>query len=363
MAVYTLVSAYLIVSGFLFEIINTKLKKIRGKKMPIAFFAIPSFLVLFLVSSFRGDFTVDYKGYTYLFDLYNQFEFSNIFEVGLHQEPGFIALSRFIGSFTQNVLYLFIITSFIIIIAFYKQFNNDSEYMWLSVLLFVTIGSFYTSFNVMRQILAVAIVFSGSKFLYERKALKYFLVIILASLFHKTALIMIFFYFILNFEINYKNIILISLGALVIEINLPRIISIAQQTFYTVYTAEAYGLTGLSFTNAVVPLSVFIFSLIHRNKIDINNTKHRVWMNAVFYYALFNVLGLQIQMIQRLSEFFAPYILLLIPLFFSRMKNSELKVMYILLFVTLLFLYNYITLSGSGYDPYYFVWEGFVSEQ
>lgn len=361
MAIYALVSTYLIISGLFFEFINTILKQSRGKKLPIVFYAVPSFLVLFFVSGFRGDFTADYKEYTYLFDLYNSFKFSDVFEANLYQEIGYIALSRFIGFFTHNELYLFIITSFIILCAFYKQFKNDSAYMWLSVLLFVTVGSFYTSFNIIRQILAAAIVFSGSRFLYERKMLKYFLVIVLASLFHRTALIMLLFYFILNFKINYKNMFIVSLGVLVISINLPMIVTIAQQIFYTAYTADAYGMTGLSFTNAVAPVSIFLFSFIHRKKLDNNNIKQRVWMNAAFYYALFNVLGTQIQMIQRLSEFFAPYILLLIPLIFYRMRNNELKAIYIMGFVTVLFLYNLMTLSGTGYDPYYFVWQGFVS--
>lgn len=356
MFVYVTVSSIIIVLGLCYQAFNSGTGH-NGKKLPIYFFTLPTFALLFFISAFRGDFTTDYNNYSYLFRLYNRYDFFEIFQVELYQETGYILFNKIIGIFTDNVLYLFISVSLIILLSFYSQFKKHSPYIWLSVLLFVTVGSYYTSFNIMRQIMAVAIVFSGSKYLYERKPLKYFLVVIIASLFHKTALIMIIFYYILNLRLSFKNIITLLVGSIVTMLFLDNIIDVVQSRFYSVYTNESYGMTGMAFTNAVLPIAILVFSLLNATKLKKNITKHRVWFNAVVFYAFFSVLGLKVQMVARLSEFFAPYILLLIPLIFFEMRNDELKVVWMMGLTALLVLYNYVVLSGTGYDPYYFIWD------
>jgi len=109
-----------------------------------------------------------------------------------------------------------IITSFIILLLFFREFKKYSPYIWLSVLMFITVGQFYTSFNIIRQIIAVAIIFSGSKYLYERNLSKYIFIVLLASTFHKTSIIMILFYFILNFKFNINKLV-ITLFALFVS--------------------------------------------------------------------------------------------------------------------------------------------------
>lgn len=357
MLVYISVNMILIILALFFEFINSKSNlSLNKKKLPNSFFIFPSFSLLFIVSSFRGNFTSDYINYSYLFDIYNRFGFLEALQLGLLKEPGYKALNVLIGSFTDNPLYLFITVSLITLWSFYYQFNKYSKYIWLSAVMFVTVGAYYTSFNIMRQILAVAIVFAGSKHLYERNFLKYCFVVLAASLFHKSAVVMIVFYFVLNLKISFKNFIFISIALLLSALYLDNLIILIQKYFYSVYTSDMYGMTEISFANAVLPIALLGFCIFHYKKLDFTNNINIIWFNAVIFYAFFNILGLQIQLIQRISEFFAPYTLLLIPLIFFNMKNNELKGIYMLGFISFLVLYNYVTLSGSGYDPYYFVY-------
>lgn len=345
--------------GLLYETINSTSTDLYKKETPSSFFIVPSFILLFFISTFRGDFTTDYTNYSILFNTYNNYDFLDIFTVGFYQEIGYVLLNRVIGIFTSNEIYLFAVTTFIILFGFYHHISRYSVNIWLSVIMFVTVGSYYTSFNITRQILAAAIIFIGSKFLYERKFFKFLWVVILASLFHKTALIMIPFYFILNFRINLRNIFLISAGSAVIIYFFQDILYILQNFgIYDNYTGQSYGMTGASFANAVLPIALAIFSLFNSKKLDSkNNNTHRIWFNATIFYAVTNTLSLQIQMIERLSYFFAPYALLLIPYIFSKMNNKYLKVIYVIALIAVLILYNYVILADSVFDPYYFIWE------
>lgn len=357
MQFYIFTHITILILGLYYEGINSmnELKR-RNKKLPSYFFTVPSFIILFIISAFRGDFTTDYKSYTRLFYLYNQYDFFDVLKV-TDIESGYKLLSRSVGVFTDNEMYLFMVVSFIILICFYSQFKKHSTYMWLSVLMFVIIGSYYSSFNIIRQILAVAIIFAGSKFLYERRFFKYLLVVILASLFHSTALIMIAFYFILNFRFNFRSIFLIFCGSFFVMLFLNNIVSFFQRNFYTSYVEGAYGMEGASFKIAIIPMALLIFSLFNYKKIDLSNTIQRIWLNAVIFNAFFSILGTKVFMINRVSHFFSSYTLLLIPLLFSKIKTKELRVVLIIILVFFLIIYHYIVYKNTDFDPYYFIWD------
>lgn len=318
-------------------------------------YLLGSFLILFLISALRGDFTSDYNSYIHLFKVYNSMSLNEILNIGLNQEIGYIILNKLISIFTKNSLYIIIVTTFITLYCFYNQIIKDSPYKWISILLFITIGPYYTSFNLIRQILAVGIVFMGSRYIYQKNIIKYVSVIILASLFHRSSLVMIPFYFILNSELSIKKLLYIIVSGIVFILFSDMIISIIQLVAYNSYEKGSYGMSGLKYTNAIMPVSILIFTLFHYKKLDAKDIKINVWINGIIFYTFFTILGLKVQMLQRIAEFFAPYALLMIPKIIYNIRDVKLKLIYIFLLVIICISYNYIVLSGTGYDPFYFI--------
>lgn len=315
------------------------------------------FLILLFVSSFRGDFTTDYPTYSNFFSTYRFYSFEDILKEDQLQELGYVVLNKIIGEFTDNSIYLFIITSFMILILYFHQIARDSKYAWLSLLLFITVGDYYPSFNILRQILAVAIIFSGSKYLYERNFYKYCIVILLAFLFHRSSIIMLPFYFLLNLKISFKNIVTLFSGSLILILVFDKIFPIIQQYFYSNYTSQSYGITGQSWMAALWPFTIAVFCTIHNNKFDKDSTKQNVWFNASIFYALFSILSIQIQLVQRLMYFFSPYILLAVPLIINKLPSKFDKLIYKVAFSFILLIWHFIAFSDSGYDPFYFIWQ------
>jgi transmembrane protein EpsG len=328
----------------------------NNNNLLINFYLVAIGLILLFVAGFRGDFTSDYQGYIDLFKSYNSFSFKELFYNKFGQEMGYVILNWVIGMFTTNSIYIMIITSLLIILLFFKEYKKYSPVLWLSILMFVSIGSFYTSFNTIRQILAAAIIFYGSKYLYKRNLLKYFLIVMLATVFHKTSIIMIVFYFVLNYKFNIKKL-LITLFALFVSMTfLESILTIVRKYFYSYYISSVYGMTGVNLKNLVLPLGILVFVLLHLRKLDFTNNKINIWVNATIFYAFFSILGTKVQLIQRISEFFSPYSLLIIPLIITQIKDKKLRAIYFFVMIVILISYNYVTLRGSGYDPYYFIW-------
>jgi len=357
MTIYISLAILLVVLGVGFEALNMYTKDNFNKPLPNYTYIIPSFVAVFFVSAFRGDFMTDYVNYRNRFNSLLSIDFFDLFKYEHNIEFGYVLLNGFIQLFTDNSLYLFVITTIIILVCFYHQFSKYSTKIWLSLLMFITVGSYYASFNITRQIMVAAILFAGSKFLYERKLFKYILVVIVAFMFHKSALIMIPFYFILNFRINFRNLFLFFATSTILVFFFDGFLDIVQNFVYDNYTEDSYGMTGQSVAKTVLPVAFFIFSLLNVRKLDSNNAMHRIWFNAIFFYSLFNVLALQVEMVERIGRYFAPYALLLIPYLFSKMQNKYLRFIYMMALIFMLVLYNFVILNDSTFDPYYFIWD------
>jgi len=323
------------------------------------------FLWLFFVSAFRGNFTSDYDHYVNWFNIIKELSLRDILHHIISNnfitsEGGFKILLKGLSLITDNGVIVAIATTWIILWGYLKVIKDYSVAKWFSILLFVSIGQYYTSFNLTSQILAVSITFLAAKYLYSREFKKYVLMIIFATLFHLSALIMLPFYFILNFRLNKKNVIIIIFAFIFGMLFLDNIVTVGIKYFYKYYEINrGYGMTGMNYKIAIAPIAVFIFVLFFRrsiNKEELQDRKIKIWLNALIYFVVFTLFGLKIKMVQRFAEYFAPYILLLLPFIISKFKPST-KFIVATGVMMIVPIYTYVIYKNSGWDPFCFIWK------
>src|SRR5690625_4387139 len=124
MTVYLIVAISLVILGLGYESVNSITELKYQKKIPKYFYVAPSFLLLFITSTFRGDFTTDYKNYANRFESIHFTSFSDIFKYDYNIETGYLIMNKIISLFTGNSVYLFAVMTLIILICFYHQFNK-----------------------------------------------------------------------------------------------------------------------------------------------------------------------------------------------------------------------------------------------
>lgn len=101
---------------------------------------------------------------------------------------------------------------FIIFFTLYRTAKNLNVNYDVIIIFFILTGMLFVSFNLVRQIIATVIILYAFTYISKNSFLKYCLFIILASLFHFSAIIFIPFYFITQLRFDMK-IHLIFLGA------------------------------------------------------------------------------------------------------------------------------------------------------
>src|SRR5699024_11372248 len=79
----------------------------------------------------------------------------------------------------------------------------------LFLFLFISLYLYLFSFNEIRQAIAMSILVMGFHLILERKFLRYFIVVLVATLFHETAILMLLLYFIYYFKFDIKNVLAI----------------------------------------------------------------------------------------------------------------------------------------------------------
>ena len=159
-------------------------------------------VILIFVAGLRYHVGTDYTPYTHSFDLRSNRLWHDLLT---WNEPG-LGLLAWIGHFiTTDYVILFILASLVTVSLNIWTIYKYSDDIFLGIVLYILLGSWHNSFNAIRQYLAAAVLFAGHHYMFERKLWKYALVVLGATCFHRTAIVMLPIYFIADREMTFKT--------------------------------------------------------------------------------------------------------------------------------------------------------------
>jgi hypothetical protein len=149
-------------------------------------------LLLFaFISGIRWNVGVDHLVY-----LENYLKQQNFGHFVLDKEVGFEFITRLFTGSGFHFSFYFGFLAFLQIFFVYWAFKNE-RYLYPFIAIVIIFGPHYLSWmNGIRQMIVATVFIYSIKFILERKIIKYFLTILLASLMHHSALILLIFYFI-----------------------------------------------------------------------------------------------------------------------------------------------------------------------
>ena len=274
----------------------------------------------------------------------------------LYFEPGYMLLTKIIGFFTNNGQVFIFIISLIMIYLFQKSVYKDLECIYLSYFLFVTFGFYFSSFVIIRQFLAMVILWHSLDAIKNRKFVKFLLYVILAMSFHKTAIIFILLYFIYPLNVNKKYFILISICTIGSILFLNRILSFSLSLIpkYSVYIKNLNPGQGLKLL--LLYSVIFIFVFMFRKKIL---PRDKIYIHMLGIAVVLQGTAYSFSLLTRLTQYFALSIIVLIPNILYRFKNNLIKIMGISSIVIFSLLYLTLILSQNKMRviPYIFCFQ------
>lgn len=298
------------------------------------------FIILFLFSAIRFDVGYDYISY---YNVITDLNSKNYERFGLIDQI-IIDIARFLDFYQ----FYFITTSFIIIYLILKTIKMYSENYFFSILIFLSIPIFYLmSFTIIRQYVAISIIFFSIKYIFNRNIIKYMILIFIASIFHITALIAFPLYFAYKVRFTKKISLLIILFSFYIASLIPNILEIYFPYYYFYVSENANSGKSLLYFF----LLIFFFILFHYKYIKDEKScfYYNTYVIGVALYCLLIQLG---EVAPRVSYYYLIFLILLIP---STIKFYKIKQAYFIILIMTILLYSfnfYLFNKNENKNPY-----------
>jgi len=303
-------------------------------------------LLIVLFSSIRYDVGWDYMAYYETISLNRE---TNILLNNEYLTILFVKIARWMK---EPQLY-FALNSCITIFLIMSTIERYSKDIWVSIIFFVTFPLFFlNSLSVVRNFTAIAIIFYGFKYIIEDKLFKYIVIVIIATLFHTSAIVALTFYFFKYFRFDkIKYIVIVAILPILKEIITYLILRYLPR--YSPYLGKSTIIGG---TKAIyVLLFVLIFFVFLKNKMNLNENNiisisFNIYLCGMCIYLVFfsnGTLG------HRLSMYGTMHILLLLPeMLIVFKKRDRVFIKLVLYMMCIVFFFYTIFIGRDTYIPY-----------
>ena len=201
MSIYIINMLMIGVYSLFYKLLSNKSKNNqRIKKLFISIAILQLFIILALRKSTVG---VDISGYIRQFYYISYSTFNDI--LLLRHEIGYKLLVKFISFITNNEQIFLAIIGGLSIMPIGRFIYKYSKMPFLSFALYISFNFYAFIFSGLRQAIAISIICISYDYIREQKLFKFLVTVILAALFHKSAIFFIPAYAISKIKLNKKS--------------------------------------------------------------------------------------------------------------------------------------------------------------
>lgn len=287
-------------------------------------FIILTFTQLGLISILRYHIGFDYNmyaaGYNFMYeDGFSTLQYKD-------WEVGFVFLTKILGCLLPNYIWYMGFIVFITLVPAGIFIYKNSEMPWVSTVLYVNLFLFFMTMNFLRQSIALSIIMLSWHFMKKNKFIPFAITVIIASLFHQTALIMFIVYFFVKMKTTMKEIIVYLYILLWFYISSTGFINLITSFVHEEYSDSVFIRQGLSFVYAVLPAVVVLaaFWLVKIKTITVNREVQYI-INMSLICAILSITMSKHSILERLTYYFTIFLILLVPVIYQSIRTNGIK--------------------------------------
>ena len=326
---------------------------------PNRIFLLLSLLVPFLLSSFRWEVGTDYKTYFSLYEVINSISTSSQWgQQLLEVEPLYVLMNLFVKVVFNNPLPIFFISALLLLGFPYRTLEDYHEKISVMLAVFVFLMlMFSTTLNIMRQMISVSIVFYATRHLFTHNYRRAALWMFIALMFHYSALIVLPFWLFRGTKRYERNVRIIMFSGLMLMFVLGSVFGSLFDRIRFLYLQE----TG-SQPDAVLRIGLMLLRvpiivpiLLYRKQLVAHDDRNHFWIIMAVFEVAFSYLGYILDVLNRLSLYFAMSWIVLLPALVRSMptRGGQYRMgAYVALVVTGLWVFNTAISNYGDVLPY-----------
>lgn len=293
------------------------------------------FVMLFIISAIRKHVGTDYGVYL---NVYSSIQ-DRIYD-GEGMEIGYFYLNKITKDLIGGEYTIFIVTSLIIMLLVYLTIKNFSVDPLLSTLLFMCIGTYIGSFNIIRQSIAIALILYSYKYC-ETKII-WIIPILVASLFHTTALMVIPFYIISKMNLKKEHYIIIGIVGVLLYLSYGRTVAYLTNFIegFEHYQDSKFVTEGANPIRTLISIFILLFCYLSYDEINEDRKIKFAFTMMVFgsICALFMLKG---KIFARVVGYFDVFNILVVPYVVAKTKKYELRKFSLFVTISIVFCCSY----------------------
>lgn len=266
----------------------------------------------------------------------------------LSSEAGFYYTMWFFGHVFKGGQWVFVISSLLITVATCQFIRNNSVDIPLSLTIYVCFGLFTFNMNAMRQAMAMSICLYAYEYAKNRKLVPFVLTVLLAMLFHKTALCFMPVYFLPMLKNKPSSWFFYVAGLFLCLLFVDRIIEV-----YYEISGEDYTGSGVATGGGVFIVLLYVGSIVLtlcRPALLEDKAVRTAFLATLAGFVAYISRFVGSGILERVSYYYFYFPLLLIPQAVRKLEGKEYKLIKLFLVFGSLALFIYRIYKGNFRD-------------
>lgn len=280
--------------------------------------------------------------------------------IGHRWESGYVLFNKAIGIFGLDFRVFLILLNFLLYFVLFRFLMKESRIPWLSLFLFVAFDFFSFSLSGYRQISAMFITFISIKYIKESKLWKFLTVIIIASLFHQSALAFIIVYPLSKMKLN-RYFYTLAIGtATFLYVFGGRIVNFVASLYHRQQAIQSgSGYNYFILITAITMVGMIIYYRF-KNEVDPKDVEDvQIYIKIMIASLVLQVFSFHISVFVRVVHYFTVHLMIFIPnliTFIPEGKRRTIIFVGVALVSVILFLY-FLSVDSSGITPFELFWQ------
>ena len=229
-------------------------------------------------------------------------------------EKGYALLNRILAEVSIDLKVILFAVGIVVAVGFMMFLYRFATPLWLGTFLFVALGFYYNSFCFMRQIIAAVVMLWALRYIHERRFLRYALLVVLASCFHLSAVVMLPLYFAAKIPITRTVLAVYSFISILIFTYSYQIIDLVTTVFYKTYVpTNVHVIKGLNWVYFGFSLAMFLLCFVLRKSLWEMRPLNKTLLSLMFFATLLDLIAVKHSIISRVGVLFmaAPTLILM----------------------------------------------------
>ena len=295
-----------------------------------------------------------FTGYLYSFQRIADMSIGDVFKVKfLNYEKGYVLFNKLISFVSRDPQWLLTACAVLCFVLIGAAIYESSDNILFSFLVLFGLPVFLMYYSGLRQAIAISICFYSTVFAKDKKLLKFILTVLVATLFHRSAIFFLLVYPVFHLRFKKETYLLSVFGiAVALVFNKP---------IFRILTMLMKENVSISSNYSIVLLVVFslmyVFCLIFINQED---EKTQGYLNIFYIACLVQCMAPLHTLAMRIGYYFMISLVVVLPNVIEQMSEARFR-MVAKTFIPIIFvIYGLAQFASSSWamsNPYHFFWE------